>query len=86
MSFNPDETVTIAALGGTLVFSYIGTATRKEPLTIKPLIATFVAGALLLGVGMWSGELAAMFAILLLITSMALNGRAVFDSITKLTT
>lgn len=80
---NGDETIILATLGGAMLVSYIGTVTRREPVTIKPLIATFVAGTLLLGIGLWSAGVAEMFAVLLLVTTLVINGQPLFDTLNK---
>lgn len=56
-------------------------APPRGELTIEPLIGMFVIGVLLLMMGLWSPELATAFAVLILLTSMVINGGKVFTAL-----
>lgn len=77
----PGELTTIACLVGATTITYVGLIAQKKAVTIKPLIGMFVAGSLLLLVSMWSDEVAAAFAIILLVTAIVVNGEALFKAI-----
>lgn len=86
MTTGADELTIVSCLSGATLVTYIGTfADKTKTTTIKPLIGMFVAGSLLLAVSIWSGEVAKMFAIILLITSLVVNGKPLFDTLTKVT-
>ena len=80
-----DNTTVIACLSGATAIAYVGTVSRKEPLTIRPLIGMFVAGTFLLLVGMWSTSIASAFAIIILATAFILNGKDFFGGLGKAT-
>lgn len=81
-----DETTVVAALTGATIVTYVNKIATKQPLTIKPVISVFVGGAILLGIGTFSPTVANLFAILILTTSLAVNGKPFFDALTKIST
>lgn len=78
-----DETVIIAALAAATGITYINQVATKQELTFKPVISLFVAGSFLLLVSMWNTSVAAMFAVLILVTSVVLNGNELFKTLSK---
>ena len=78
-----DETVIIASLSATALITYVNKVATRQEVTIKPLINMFIAGSLLLLIAMWNVSVAAMFATLLLITSLVLNGKTFFEALSK---
>lgn len=78
------DTIVISILGATVI-TYVGNVAAKKPITMKPLIGGFVAGTLLLGVGMWTGKIASSFATLILVSSVLINGTELFKAVGTLT-
>lgn len=85
MNVNTDNSVIVGCLVGSTVVRYVRVYADNEEATIKPLLAMFVAGTLLLGVAVFSTEIAQAFAVVLLVTTMVVNGKPVFDAIGKVT-
>jgi hypothetical protein len=75
----------VACVTAATVATYAGNVSGGKPVTIKPLIGGFIAGTLLLGVGMWSGQVALMFSVVMLVTSILINGTDLFKSFERLT-
>lgn len=82
-NFDADESVIIVCLVAATSVTYINKIATKQPVTVKPLISMFVAGTILLGVGTWSPPTASAFALLLLVTTLVLNGKTLFDTLAK---
>lgn len=79
-----DSLATISCVSAATLVTIIGQATDKSKhVTIRPIIGGFIVGALLLLIGLWSADVAKMFAVVLLVTALVVNGGPVFDSIGK---
>lgn len=64
--------------------TYVRQIIKKENLDVRPLVGAFVLGLGLFGIGMASEELAKSLAIIILITSVAMNGTALFNAVEKI--
>lgn len=84
MTTDKSQTI-VGCTAAALVVTYVGNVAAKKPMTIKPLIGGFVAGTLLLGTAMWVPDIAAGFAVLILVSSLVINGTDVFKSVGLLT-
>lgn len=82
-TFGTDETVVIVCLTAATGITYINKIASKQEVTIKPLISMFIAGTVLLGIGVASPGLATSFSALLLVTTLVLNGKPLFDTLSK---
>lgn len=84
--FDNDETLVIACVLGAATVTSIAQVTSKDSkLTVKPLVGSFILGTLLLGVGLWSPPVAKSFAVVLLVTTIIINGQPLFTAISRLT-
>jgi hypothetical protein len=83
---NDDSTIVIACVAGATVITLVSQVVSKNShVNIKPVIGGFVVGTLLLGVGLWSPDVAKAFSVVLLATTLVVNGTAVFGVITNVT-
>lgn len=64
--------------------TYIKQILEKEPLTVKPLFGGFFVGIGLFAIGSVSPETAKGLAVLILVTSVVLNGAPLFTAANKL--
>lgn len=80
---NPDSTIVGSVAAATLV-TYVGRLTDGRDITIRPLVGGFVTGSLLLALGMLSADVAKTLAILVLVTSVLVNGQDVFKGLGRL--
>lgn len=80
-----NPTVLPYIFGATLV-TYVATfAPPCETLTIQPLLGMFIVGAMLLLIGIWVPELATSIALLILVTSLVINGTRVVGAVNTAT-
>jgi uncharacterized membrane protein YphA (DoxX/SURF4 family) len=75
--------------GGTVIIGATVTATGLTMLnkllqgnvTVKPIISGFIVGTMLLIVGFWTVPVAAALALLLLVTSVLVNGEGILEEV-----
>lgn len=82
---NSADNTILACVTGAVVVTYVGKITTKKPVTMRPLVGGFIAGTLLLLMALASDDIARMFAIIMLVSSLLVNGASFFDAIGRLT-
>lgn len=82
MNADSDETLVIVCVLGAVTVTMISNAVDKtKTSSIKPIVGGFALGALLLGVGLWSAPVAKSFSVVLLVTTILVNGDGLFTAI-----
>lgn len=76
-----DQTVILSSLVGATSVAYVGALSRKEEVTLRPVLGMFVAGTFLLMIAMWSTSLATAFAVIILATAFVVNGADFFKGL-----